>query len=58
MEGGGGVEGWGVEDTPRCYTSQKSPMFIRLSNILANFSQFVPDLSLIILISRDHGYQN
>ena len=28
-----------------------------LSKILANFSQFLPDLSLIILISRDHGYE-
>ena len=27
-----------------------------LSKILAYFSQFLPDLSLIILISRDHGY--
>ena len=28
-----------------------------LSKILANFSHFLPDLSLIILISRDHGCQ-
>ena len=26
-----------------------------LSKILAYFSQFLPDLSLIILTSRDHG---
>ena len=28
-----------------------------LSKILSYFSQFLPDLSLIILISRDHGCQ-
>ena len=28
-----------------------------LSKILAYFSRFLPDLSLIILISRDHGCQ-
>ena len=28
-----------------------------LSKILAQFSQFLPDLSLNILISRDHDYQ-
>ena len=28
-----------------------------LSKTLAYFSQFLPDLSLIILISRDHGCQ-
>ena len=28
-----------------------------LSKILAYFSQFLPDLSLIIYISRDHGCQ-
>ena len=28
-----------------------------LSKIFAYFSQFLPDLSLIILISRDHGCQ-
>ena len=27
-----------------------------LSKSLANFSHFLPDLSLIILISRDHGW--
>ena len=33
------------------------PAEIGLSKIFAYFSQFLPDLSLIILISRDHGCQ-
>ena len=35
--------------------SQWIKIYGHLSKILAYFSQFLPDLSLIILISRDHG---
>ena len=49
------------ESFPKMYFLLKLSDLIKryghLSKILAYFSHFLPDLSLIILISRDHGCQ-